>query len=337
MMTILVTVFVTDDDWNRNLNFVRHRFLYMHRNMLLDVYRVWPVDGNLDWKRYWLLDRVRDVFLDWERGWYGHFDWVRYGFLNVDGHGTIDVHLDGVRYLFLDWVRYWLLDMIRHRFRNMHGVRPVDWDLYGVWDFLDYRVWGWYMYRDLYWVRYFLFDGVGSGYMDFYRDMDLFLNWVRFGHVDLYWDWSVNVYVDWVRYFLLNWVGLWYVNWYFDYLFYGVRDVFDNRVGLRDWHFNWIRNFLFDRIGYVLLDRVRYWDIFDHCDSFVDLLVPTITTEVTTVEPAVPSDVGQASLLVFLVVNRFLVVGHSHFFFCFLGFFRSSEGQDSHQTGGHEL
>lgn len=301
MMTVLVTVFVTDDDWNRHFNFVRYRFLYMDWNVFLDVYRIGPVDWYFDRNRHWLLDRIGDVFLDWVWRWYWHFYWVGHRFLNVNGHRTINVNFHGIRHRFLNWVGYWFLNRVRHWFSDMYRVRPVDWDLYGVRNLLDDRVRSWDMYRDLYWVRHFLFNRVRSGHMNLNGHMDLFLNWVRFRHIYLNWNWSVNVDVDWVRNFFLNRVGLGYVVGYFDNLFYRVRDMLNNRVGLRDWHFDWVRDFLFDRVGYLFFYRVRYWDFLNHCDSLVDFLVPTVSTisavsavstRVTTIKSAMPSNVG---------------------------------------------
>lgn len=267
-------------------------------------------------------------------------------------HGAVNGDMYGVRHLLLNWVRDGLLYWVGHGLGDMHGVGPVDMHL--VWHMHDLLNWvrSGNMNRDLHWVWDLLLDRVGSGYWDLDGHMDVLLHWVGLGHVYLDGNRPVDRHMNGVRYLLLNRVGLRDMNGYFDDFLNGVRHVLDNGVRSRNVHFDRVRHLLLNRVRNVFLNWVRNGDVLYNGDGFVHFLVP-VTTEVaakaamsvsaveTTIETSMSvtqSDIENASFLVLLVVScRLLVVGHCHFFFCFLRFFRVGEGQKSHQTGGHEL
>lgn len=175
-----------------HLHGVRHWFLNVHRHGAVYMHLDWVRHGFLYWVGHGLFDRVRnrlgDVYrvrpVDWDLNGNVHLlnYWVRcwHMYWNLDGIGNLLLNRVRSWHWDLDWVRYVFLYWVRLGYKYLDGYGPVNWDMN--------------------WVRHLLLDGVRLGYMYGYFDnlfdwvRDVFHNWVRLG----YW------HLDWNRDMLLN-------------------------------------------------------------------------------------------------------------------------------------
>lgn len=347
MMSILVTMTMADNNRDGDLDGVGHGLLDVNGHVLLNMDGVRPVDGHLHGEWHGLLHRVGDVFLNGVGSGHGHFDGVGHGLLNVNGVRTVDGNLHGVGDGLLHRVGDGLLYWVRHGLGDMYGVRPVNVHLDGHMHFLVHGVRLRHMNRNLHGVGDLLLYWVRSGHWDLDGHMHLFLDGVGLGNVYLDGVRPVDVHMDGVGYLLLDRVGLRDVHGYLNDFLDGVRHVLNDGVGLGNMHLDGVRDLLLYGVGDVLLYWVGNRDVLYDRDGLVGVGVSVgieataVAATVATLESTVPiaqSDVPESTFLVLLFLGgRLLVVGHCHFFFCFLGFFGISEGQDSHQTGGHEL
>lgn len=175
------------------LNVLVHKLGFLIGDVLLVIFGHMLLDVNMNGLLHWDFHWIRNVFLNLD--WHfldhgvrcGHMDFylVRHWFINMHGHGTIVGNMDGNWHLLDHWhwhrlvniVRYWFIDMVGHWLINVHLHGVVDDLLHGV-GLVD-------MHLLLYLVVYNLFNWIRSWHMDFYRHMNLFLNWVGCGHVNL--------------------------------------------------------------------------------------------------------------------------------------------------------
>lgn len=282
---VVVMVEMTMTDVYGNLYVVRDWLLDGDRDVLLDMDWVWTIDGHLDRVGDWSVDGVRNVLLNGVGLRYGNLDWIWHGLLDMHWVWSVDGNLHFVGGSLLYDV--WNGTVDGHWYRSGHSnlVRSVDGHGNLVWDLLLNGVRLGNGHFNLNWVRHVLdhFVGLRYGHLDFVRD--LLDDFVGLGNVDLYFVGAIDRYMDGVGDFLLNRVRLWHMYGNLDVLLDGVRNMFDNFVGLRNGHLDWIRHMLLYGVRDVFLHGVRHWVSLQQGDGLMDVRmatqIDTVTVSVT--------------------------------------------------------
>lgn len=307
-------VLLLDVHGHMDLNWVRDGFLMVDGDVLLNVHGHWTIDWDLDGVGDMLLHWVWDVLLHGVGLWHGHLHWVRHWLVHMHWHGVVIRHMHGIRDLLDHWVWdglvdvhgvglvnmnwHWVVDMdvdgVVHDLLDRVGLRDMDWDLDGHWDFLDDGVRGWHGHLDG--VVHVLLHGVGLG------------------NVDLDGHWTIDVHVVWDVDLLLDGVGSGHVVGHLDDLLDWVVDHLLDGVWVRHGHLNGHRDVLLHGNMDYLLDWVRDMDLLHDRHGFLVMVVVVVSAaEGVSSEASVlvsAAEVEQTAFVLFLVsCRRFGLLG----------------------------
>lgn len=282
-MRIVAIGVLVDKDWH----FHRHGVGLLHSDWVrpLYMYRVRPVNGNLDGYSNGSLDGVGDVLVHgvglWVRYLDGHGVWL----FNVHRHGTVDGHMHRHRHGLLYGIGDWHVFFNRVGGRHMYGVRPVNRYLDGDTDVLHNRVRLRNGHLNFNGIWHMFLHGVRLRHWHLYGVGNVFLNWVGLRNKNLNGvgpiDWNVHC----VRHLLFNRVWGRNVDWDFDVLLHVNRHVFDNLVGLRHGDLDGVRHRPIDGVWHMLLDGVGDRNSLNKSDGldYVSMLAERDAMGVSTV------------------------------------------------------
>ena len=255
-----VVVFI-DDYWYFHWYWIR--LFYGNWDVLFNGDWVRPIDGDLHGVRHRPINSIRDLLVNWVRFWDWYFHRYGVGLVNVHGVRPVNWDMYGHGHWFLDFygIRYRLVNWVRGRY--MYWVRPVDGHFNWVTDVLHYGVRLRNRHFNFDWVWHVFLHGVrlGHGHLDGVWDM--FLNRVRLRYENLNGVRPIDGDVHWIGDLFLNRVRGGYMNWDFDVLLHVNRHVFDDLVGLGHWYLYWVRYVLLYGVRNWSVDGYRVWDAFD--------------------------------------------------------------------------